>query len=106
MLIKLRRLFVLFTMLIVFEITSSAPKTWPYMKNFDIWETNKTLVAHNDQRILDHNLHDNSLVENRANRSLKARVNARKAKGKSSSCIIVIISLLNSKSLLSQATPA
>lgn len=88
MLIKLRRLLVPFTMLIVVELTSSAPKTWPYMKTYDIWETNKTVDAHNERPTLVDNSHNNLLIDER-NRS-SARVNRRKAKGESSSSLVTI----------------
>lgn len=79
MLIKLRRLLVPFTMLIVAELTSSAPKTWPYMKTYDIWDTNRTverptIVADS------HSYVQSNLLNGRSDTDL-TRVNGRKAKG-------------------------
>lgn len=36
-------------MLVVVKLAASAPKTWPYMKSYDIWEANKTVDTYNEQ---------------------------------------------------------
>jgi hypothetical protein len=84
MLIKLERLLVPLTMLIAIDC---APKTWPYMKNYDIWETNKTVDSFRERPTLvdnSHNfVHDNLLDERRPKNGSLTRVNGRKAKGES-----------------------
>lgn len=80
MLIKLKRFLVLVALLTIVTLSSSAPKTWPYMKTYDIWETNKTVDAFDDRRSANSHSHLNSnflepLVENKNHR--------RKAKGES-----------------------
>lgn len=81
MLIKLERLLVPLTMLIVVDC---APKTWPYMKTYDIWEANKAVDSLRERPTLvdnSHNfVHDNLLDGRRKNGSL-TRMNGRKAKG-------------------------
>lgn len=78
MLIKLKRLL---TLLTIFELSHSAPKTWPYMKTYDIWETNKTVEQ---PTLADNSLnyrHGNSLpLEMNKNLATTSR---RKAKGES-----------------------
>lgn len=41
--IQLKRLLVALAICLVVELTESAPRTWPYMKTYDIWETNTTV---------------------------------------------------------------
>lgn len=85
MLIKLERLLVPLVLLIVVDWTSSAPKTWPYMKTYDIWETNKTVDRFRERPTLVENSHDfvhDNLIDGRKNGSLM-KVNGRKAKGES-----------------------
>lgn len=92
MFIKLKRLSITLSLLIVtFKLTLSAPKTWPYMKTYDIWETNKTLdksierptsAAYNSRN----NFDDNDLMGSNGvgvarNNSLK-KYASRKPKGK------------------------
>lgn len=78
MLIKLKRLL---TLLTIVELSHSAPKTWPYMKTYDIWETNKTVEQ---PTLADNSLsyrHGNSFaVEMNRN---PATTRKRKAKGES-----------------------
>lgn len=83
MLIELRRLLVPFTLLIAVDLTSSAPKTWPYMKTYDIWETNKTVDTYKERPTLVDNLQNIDLLNGQRSKSL-TRVNGRKAKGESS----------------------
>jgi hypothetical protein len=83
MLIKLRKLLVsIAMMLIAVQMTSSAPKTWPYMKNYDIWETNKTTDSYKERLTLVVDFEHDNLLGGQKNRS-SPRVNARKAKGES-----------------------
>lgn len=79
--IKLKRLSVALTLLTVIESVSSAPKTWPYMKTYDIWETNKTVDTYKDRPTLvdySQNFVNNDLLS-------KNLTNRRKAKGESRS---------------------
>jgi hypothetical protein len=81
MLIKLERLLVPLTMLIVVEC---APKTWPYMKTYDIWETNKTVDSFRERPTLvgnSHNFADDNLLDGRRKNGSLTRTNGRKAKG-------------------------
>lgn len=85
MFIKLNRILVTLTMLIVVDFTSSAPKTWPYMKTYDIWETNKTVDRFRERPTLvenSHNFVQDNLLDGRKNGSL-TRASGRKAKGES-----------------------
>jgi hypothetical protein len=83
MLIRLENLLFPLTTLIVVDWTLSAPKSWPYMKTYDIWESNKPVERFRERPTLVHNansfLHDN-LLDGRKNDSL-ARTKGRKAKG-------------------------
>ena len=82
MLIKLRRLLVLLAIMStsVIKLTSSAPKTWPYMKTYDIWETNKTSDVEEQHRSksLENSL---NFVESHLQSGHATAVNRRKAKG-------------------------
>lgn len=86
--IKLENLLVPLTTLIIVDWALSAPKSWPYMKSYDIWETNKTVDRFRERPTLVDNshsyLHDNHLDGRRKNDSL-ARTKGRKAKGETSS---------------------
>lgn len=77
MLIKLKRLLIAMTLLTIIQSISSAPKTWPYMKTYDIWDTNKTVkpptLIDYSQNILNDDLLSIS----------KTTGNRRKAKGES-----------------------
>lgn len=77
MLIKLEILLVSFAMLIIVDWTSSAPKTWPYMKTYDIWETSKSDNGFKDSK---KNVNYNNLVDTQRNHSF-TRGSGRKAKG-------------------------
>lgn len=84
MLMKLERLLVPLTMLIVVDWTSSAPKTWPYMKTYDIWETNRTVDRFKERPTLVDSSHDfvhDNLLDGRKNGSLTRVKGGRKAKG-------------------------
>ena len=84
MLIRLRNFLVPLTTLIIVDWTLSAPKSWPYMKTYDIWETNKPVVEKFKERptlvVKSHNFLDDNLFDGRKNGSL-ARTRGRKAKG-------------------------
>ena len=79
--IKLKRLLFAMTLLIFIKSILSAPKTWPYMKTYDIWETNKTVdtfkvrptLGDYSQNFVGHNLLRRNLT----------KVNRRRAKGES-----------------------
>lgn len=61
MLIKLKRLLVALATLSVIDLAVSAPNTWPYMKTYDIWDTNTTdakVVHRTRSDIVDNNLLD------------------------------------------------
>lgn len=60
---------------------SSAPKTWPYMKTYDIWETNKTDDSLKDRpKLVDYS---HSFVDNNLSSTNLKAVNRRRAKGES-----------------------
>lgn len=97
MLIKLRRLLVPLTLLTVcVRLTSTAPKTWPYMKTYDIWETNKTVDTTHKDRPVDYtqNIDDSDLLKAHKNRN-SMTVNRRKGKGESRNCFHSIVHQLN-----------
>ncbi|CRK89795.1 CLUMA_CG003451, isoform A [Clunio marinus] len=84
MLIKLRRLFFTLTLLIVVKMISSAPKTWPYMKTYDIWETDKSVDTFKEEQ---HSISgtspifvQNNSLDGRTNSSLRRNANGRRAK--------------------------
>jgi hypothetical protein len=83
MLIRLKNLLIPLTTLIIVDWALSAPKSWPYMKTYDIWETNKTVDRFRERPTLVDSaksfLNDN-LLNGRKNDSL-ARAKGRKGKG-------------------------
>lgn len=91
MLIKLRKHSVVFTIMALssIQLTSSAPKTWPYMKTYDIWDTNQTVSEFKERpRLLDNSL---NFAESRLQSSGKMTgVSRRKAKGESNLLITAV----------------
>lgn len=80
MLIKLKRHLTALALLSAIDLTSSAPKTWPYMKTYDIWETNATVdrprvvySSHSD--IVDTNLLDGQKSMSERRRKAKGELN-------------------------------
>lgn len=69
-------------MLVVVKLAASAPKTWPYMKSYDIWEANKTVDGYNERPRLIYsspNYVDSNLVGGKKSTAERRR----KAKGES-----------------------
>lgn len=98
LLIKLRRLLVPLALLIVcVRLTSTAPKTWPYMKTYDIWETNKTVDTFKDRSVdYAQNVVNTDLLHDNKNRNSTTAIrNRRKGKGESRICFHLIIEELN-----------
>lgn len=78
MLIKIERLIVALTALSVIDLTSSAPRTWPYMKTYDIWETNTTVdrpkvVYSSHSEVVEGNLVDREETSVKGERRRKAK---------------------------------
>jgi hypothetical protein len=81
MFIKLKRLLIaLMAFTMTLDVTQSAPKSWPYMKTYDIWDTNNKVDTHRHQPKLER---DNliKVVENNATDIVTK--SERKAKGES-----------------------
>lgn len=81
MLIKVKRLLVALTLLTVIKSISSAPKTWPYMKTYDIWDTNKPVADSKDRSLLVD--YSRNFIENDSSRNSSLTISRRRAKGES-----------------------
>lgn len=69
------------TLLTFIKSISNAPKTWPYMKTYDIWETNKTVDTFKDRPTLVD--YSQNFVDDNTLRRNVTKVNRRRAKGES-----------------------
>lgn len=102
MFVKLKRLSFIFIILTVTccRVTLSAPKSWPYMKEYDIWDStsNNTVETRQQrQQQLPKIMHENLInSDGMQNSSALRRTRGRKAKGElmNSSTIHSVVSCL------------